>query len=476
MHISSLPSKEGIGTFGKEAYRFVDFLKKAGQTYWQILPLCPIGAGNSPYHSICCFAGNPLFIDIELLVEDGLLNNNLNFQNIGNVDYDEVKRVKTPLLSVAAKEFLKRNEKEFIEFCSENEFWLNDFALFSVIKDVLNLNDFSEWDSELLNKKKTNEFTLEHLEEIEIVKAIQFLFFKQWFNLKEYANKNGIRFIGDLPIYVSPYSSDVFSYPEGFVVDEKLAPKLLAGVPPDAFAEKGQLWGNPIYNWAEMKKDNYSWWINRIKSALSIYDLVRIDHFRGFDSYYCIKKGEETAENGVWKKGPGASLFKEAEKKLSKLPIIAEDLGIITDSVKKLLKTTGFPGMKVLQFAFDSRENNDYLPHNYERNSIVYTGTHDNDTILGWFNSIPENDKEYAVKYMNLTENEGYNFGMIRTALASVSDVCILTFQDLIAKGSEGRMNIPGTPEGNWVWRTEAACINDWLAGILFELTKLYGR
>ena len=483
MHISSLPSEFGIGTFGKEAYRFVDFLKKGGQKYWQVLPMCPVGAGNSPYQSVSCFAGNPLFIDLEKLEEEGLIKSDdykeLFFgEDKEKVDFEALFKNKMPVLFSAAKEFLKNLNEDYKAFCNENFDWLENFALFSAISDKNGYGSFKDWDKSLLkyDLKAINNFITENEEEIELYKIIQYFFFKQWDELKKYANENEISIIGDIPIYVSPYSSDVWSSPLQFSLDEELEPTYVAGVPPDAFAADGQLWGNPIYNWSYMKKDGYSWWISRIKNAFKVYDMVRIDHFRGFESYYRVKNGEKTAINGNWVKGPGAKLFALAERELGKLPIIAEDLGIITDEVKEMLKETGYPGMKVLQFAFDSREENDYLPHNYNENSVVYTGTHDNNTIIGWFSEINEADKHQAINYMRLTKEEGYNFGMMKTALASKSKLCILTMQDLLGLGSEGRMNVPGTPSGNWIWRIKGECINDWLAGILFDITKTYSR
>ena len=434
MHISSLPSEYGIGTMGREAYRFVDFLKKGSQTYWQILPLCPIGPGNSPHQSISSFAGNPLFIDLDILNEEGLLDKNeykdLFFgESVNKVDFGAVTENKIPLLKKAAKKLLTNPSEDFFDFCKNNSFWLDDFSLFSTITEAKKYKSFADWETGLLKRdpEQLSNFASKYNEDISVCKAIQYLFFKQWHNLKSYANENGIKIIGDIPIYVSPYSSDLWASPDDFLVDENYVPSVVAGVPPDGFSEDGQLWGNPVYNWKEMKKNGYSWWIQRIKSSISIYDVVRIDHFRGFDAYFCIKYGEKTAKNGKWRKGPGAALFKEAAKQLGTLPIIAEDLGNITDSVRKMLKETSFPGMKVLQFAFDSREDNDYLPYNYEKNSVVYTGTHDNDTIMGWLNSISQNDRDYAVKFMRLTESEGYNFGMMKTALASSADTCILT-------------------------------------------------
>ncbi len=483
MHISSLPSEFGIGTFGKEAYRFVDFLSKGRQKYWQVLPLCPVGAGNSPYQSVSCFAGNPLFIDLDELVSENLIKredfDSLNFgEDKEKVDFEVLFKNKMPVLFTAAKKYSNNVGEDYLSFCKDNAEWLDSFALFSAISDINGYESFKDWEKPFLKAdvKTLDKFVKEHREELELYRIIQFFFFKQWFKLKKYANEKGIKIIGDIPIYVSPYSSDVWSSPKEFSLDEELTPNYVAGVPPDAFAAEGQLWGNPIYDWDYMKKDRYSWWIRRIKNAFMVYDVVRIDHFRGFESYYRVKYGEKTAENGSWIKGPGEKLFVMAERELGKLPIIAEDLGIITDEVKEMLEATGYPGMKVLQFAFDSREENDYLPHNYSENSVVYTGTHDNDTIIGWISSINDNDRRSAINYMRLTLEEGYNFGMMKTALASKSKLCILTMQDLLGLGSEARMNIPGTPTGNWTWRIKGECINDWLAGILHDITKTYSR
>ncbi len=482
MPIFSLPSRGGIGTFGKEAYRFVDFLEKAGQTWWQILPLNPTNYGDSPYQSFSSFAGNPYFIDPEILIEDGLLTETefLSFDfgsDPSAVDYGKLYENRIKLLSLAFSRFTP--DKEYNKFCKENAYWLDEYVLFMALKNANGDTAWNEWDVSLKtrDKKAVCAAKEKYTEKINFYRFVQYEFSNQWFKLKEYANEKGIKIIGDIPIYVAYDSADVWSDPKQFMLDDELNPTSVAGCPPDAFSEDGQLWGNPLYNWELMKQDGYAWWKRRLGYALKLYDTVRIDHFRGFEAFYSIPYGEETAKNGKWVKGPNMSLFRELKNEFGKdLPIIAEDLGYLTPSVRKMLKASGFPGMKVLQFAFDTREESDYLPHNYQNNCVVYTGTHDNDTIIGWTKSAAPEDVEMARRYLRADDSEGFNWAMMRSALASVADTCILMMPDFMGLGGEARINTPSTLGDNWTWRIDGGCINDWLAKIIRDNTVLYGR
>ncbi len=481
MPVFSLSSDYGIGTFGKEAYNFVDFLKKAGQSYWQILPINPTNYGDSPYQSFSSAAGNPYFIDLKMLEEDGLLEKSdyagVDFgRDESKVDYEKLYNNRLPVLRKAYNRF--KENGDYKEFCKENSFWLDDYALFMAIKDNNGSKSFLCWDDSLRfgSKVALEKAKAEYSNDIGFYKVINYLFYKQWNALKKYANENGIKIIGDMPMYVALDSADVWGQPEQFLLNSDLTPVSVAGCPPDAFSDEGQLWGNPLYNWDKMEQDGYSWWKQRMAVALKTYDIIRIDHFRGFESFYSVPFGSENAIKGKWVKGPGMKLFDSLKKHFGTLPIIAEDLGFLTEEVHSLLSDSGFPGMKVLQFAFDSREESDYLPHNYIKNCVVYTGTHDNDTINGWSKTAPKRDVEFAEKYMHLDKNEGLNWCMMRTALMSVADTCILMMPDLMGAGSEARINTPGTLGENWRWRITKGCVNDWLAGILYENTKLYSR
>lgn len=479
MPIFSLPSPYGIGSFGKEAYNFVDFLREAGQSYWQILPLGPTGFGDSPYQSFSSFAGNPYFIDLDILKEWGYLNRdeyeNEDYGSGNQVDYGRLYLNRLPVLAKAAEHFKQNPHPEYAEFCKAHKHWLNDYALFMAIKGSgISLKEFP---IELKRREKdvVSEAQKQYNNEIETIKIIQFFFFKQWKKLKEYANKKGIKIIGDIPIYVSSDSADLWANADQFLLDDKLEPTLVAGCPPDAFSEDGQLWGNPLYDWGKMQEDGFSWWQGRIAHTAILYDIVRIDHFRAFDEYFAIPVGCETAKGGAWQKGPGMPLI-NAINKVKGIKIIAEDLGHLTDSVFELLKESGYPGMAVLQFAFDPKANSRYLPHNIEKNSVVYTGTHDNDTVNGWINTISPWEFRFCTEYLRLNTSEGYNWGMIKAALSTAADTCILQMQDLLGLGSEGRINTPSTDENNWQWRIGEGCINSWLAGILKEQTEIYRR
>lgn len=485
MHISSLPSPYGIGTLGNEAYKFVDFLKQSEQRYWQILPVYPTSFGDSPYQSFSTFAGNPYFIDLDLLAEKGLLKkselNNISWgDDDSKVDFSILYQKRFPILRNAFSEFKKRDklQKSFISFCSEESDWLDDYALFMACKDFFNGKAWYEWEESFRKREPSaiEKFKNEHTEEIEFWKFLQFCFFEQWADLKKYANDNDIKIIGDVPIYVAYDSADVWSAPEQFLLDENLTPIDVAGCPPDAFTDDGQLWGNPLYRWDYMENDKYSWWVKRIRSSLKTYDTVRIDHFRGFESYYAIPHGAKNAKSGEWRKGPGMKLFKELKKQLGSLSVIAEDLGFLTEEVHELLKESGYPGMKVLQFAFDSRENSDYLPHNYLPHCVVYTGTHDNDTVLGWFESAPKSDINFAKRYLRLNAREGYNWGMMKAAWASVGELAIVQMQDILGLGSEARMNTPSTTGCNWMWRALPGQITPEIAQKTKKNMKLYRR
>lgn len=483
MHISSLPGDTGIGTLGKNAYKFVDFLKKSGQTYWQILPICPTSFGDSPYQSFSTFAGNPYFIDFELLTKDGYLSKN-DYENIKwsedetSVDYGRLYTERNKIFKIIQKNFLKNPSQDYESFCNKNETWLNDYALFMAIKDEHDGRAFDSWENDIKCRKPeaVQNWTKKCEDKIEYYKILQYLFFHQWFLLKSYANQNGIKIIGDIPIYVSADSSDVWTNPELFLLDENNTPIEVAGCPPDGFSEDGQLWGNPVYNWEYLKETGYSWWIKRLSASLNTYDILRIDHFRGFDSFFSIKYPAKDAKIGKWNKGPGIDLFNTIKKQFPDIPIIAEDLGFLTESVKDLLKQTGFPGMKVLQFAFDSREKSDYLPFRYNKNCIVYTGTHDNDTILGWTKTANPDDINNALDYFRITNKDDLREEMMIAALSSVANTCILTMQDLLGLDSNCRMNTPSTVGTNWRWRATENQITDETSSFLLKYTKLYGR
>ena len=482
MPIFSLPSKYGIGTFGKEAFNFVDFLKRGGQSYWQILPLNPTNYGDSPYQSFSSFAGNPYFIDLDILEHDGLLKKTeIDACDFGDdsskIDYGKLYLNRYPLLKKAFCRFKPNDEYE--KFAADNAFWLDDYALFMALKSAKGGISWQEWDTAL--KKRESEAVLkaekEYADVINFHKFLQFEFDCQWKSLKQYANQNGIKIIGDIPIYAALDSADVWANPKQFMLNLDYKPKKVAGVPPDAFSSDGQLWGNPLYDWNYMKRDNYGWYCRYVGNALSKYDITRIDHFRGFESYFAIPFDSDTAKDGAWEKGPDTDLFDALKAKFGDdLPIIAEDLGVITPAVRKLLKATGFAGMKVLQFGFNSDSKNDYLPHNYDRNCVVYVGTHDNDTVMGWYENEDANAIKNAQNYLNFYKADGFNWAMIKCAMSSVADTCILTMQDIMGLGSEGRINTPSTVGDNWTWRISDGCINDWLADILKANTVLYGR
>lgn len=483
--IASLPSKYGIGSFSKSAYEFIDCLKRAGQKYWQILPVGPTGYGDSPYQSFSTFAGNPYFIDPDALIEEGLLTAeeaaDYDFgDNPRYIDYEKIYLSRFRMLFKAYEKSDCGKDEKFRTFRKENQFWLEDYALYMAIKHSFKNLSWSEWseDIKLRRQDTLTEYKKTLAKDIEFYEYLQYLFTGQWLKLKKYANDNGIKIIGDLPIYVAFDSADTWSRPELFQLDEKQNPIAVAGCPPDAFSVTGQLWGNPLYRWEKHIDTGYEWWISRIAYCFRLYDVVRIDHFKGLDEYYSIPYGDKTAEFGHWEKGPGLALFQTISRKLGNVDIIAEDLGYITDSVKKLLKDTGYPGMKVLEFAFDSREDSDYLPHNYERNCIVYTGTHDNDTIRGWLGSISKEDRKMAYSYLNRTPRSSneIHWDFIRLAQQSVAKLCIIPIQDLLGLGSEARINTPSTLGLNWKWRLQQDEIKEEIILKLKDITNLYGR
>lgn len=481
--ISSIPSKYGIGTFSKQAYAFVDFLERAGQTLWQILPLGPTGYGDSPYQSFSTFAGNPYYIDLETLIEEGLLKRSdcskYDFgDNENYVDYEKIYNSRFKVLRKAYENSNIAKDGKFKKFVEKNAYWLEDYALFMALKNANGGKSFLEWDEDIkLRKPEAMEAAKEeNADEVLFFEFQQYEFAKQWEALKKYANKKGIEIIGDIPIYVALDSADTWANPELFQLDKSCTPIGVAGCPPDAFSATGQLWGNPLYKWDYHKKTDYAWWMKRIAYCYELYDIVRIDHFRGFDEYYFIPYGDETAEFGHWEKGPGYSIFETMKKELGEKKVIAEDLGFLTDTVIELVEKCGYPGMKILQFAFDSREESDYLPHNYGKNCVVYTGTHDNDTTLGWYKVLDRNDKEFAKKYLHITSGEEVEWEFIRAALASVADTAIIPMQDYLGLGTQARINIPSTLGINWKWRMGTKDCTKRLADRIYKTCKLYGR
>lgn len=483
MPIASLPTKYGIGGFSKEAYDFVDFLAEGGQSLWQILPLGPTGYGDSPYQSFSTFAGNPYYIALDKLIEEGLLTEeeceSVEYgDNPEKVDYEKIYYTRFKLLRKAfERDHIAENE-EYQRFVKENEAWLKDYCMYMAIKDSLGGISWIDWDEDIrLRKPQAMEKYEKDLEkEISFYGYQQYLFSKQWTELKAYANKKGIEIIGDIPIYVAFDSADTWANPELFQLDEENIPTAVAGCPPDAFSATGQLWGNPLYRWDYHEKTGYAWWIRRLTYCFKIYDIVRIDHFRGFDEYWAIPYGDPTAEFGRWEKGPGYALFDAMKKALGNRPVIAEDLGFLTPSVIKLVKKTGYPGMKILQFAFDSREESDYLPHNYTKNCVVYTGTHDNDTVNGWIPCMSRRDLAFAKRYTGVRRTSELCKSLIRMALASVADTAIIPLQDYLELGSEARINTPSTLGGNWDWRVAKDACTPELSARMLELAQTYRR
>ena len=486
--ISSLPGKYGIGCFSKEAYKFVDFLEKAGQKYWQILPVGPTSYGDSPYQSFSTFAGNPYFISLESLVEQGLLKkkecDEADFGKLADsVDYHKLYLERFQLLRKAYERSNITQKEEFHDFRRENAFWLNDYAVFMAVKTFFGGKSFEEWPEDIRRRWEyaLNYYRRELYYDIEFYEYIQYEFYRQWFRLKKYANEKGIKIIGDIPIYVAYDSADVWAHPELFQMDAEGKPQTVAGCPPDGFSATGQLWGNPLYRWDYHRDTGFSWWIRRMEKCTSLYDVTRIDHFRGFDQYFSIPAGADDATAGHWEQGPGTSLFHAIRARLGDIQIIAEDLGYITDSVRKLVWECGFPNMKVLEFAFDSRDSSgpgEYLPHNYNKNCVVYTGTHDNETLLGWLDNILPEEVEMVKKYVGRDTKEKKELvsDLIRVAQSSVADYCIIPIQDYLCLDNGARINTPSTVGTNWKWRVSDKQLSNKLAEKIKEYAVVYGR
>ena len=478
MPVFSLPGPFGIGTLGSEATAFVDFLAEAKQTYWQILPIGPTGYGDSPYQSFSAFAGNPYFIDFRLLAADGYLTAEEipAAQPVSTVDYGALYNQRPVLLKKAADRLLAAPSPAYEAFCTAQSFWLEDYALFMAVKAEQGQAGLADWPDALRCREPEVIAAAKArlADQISYHKAVQFFFYTQWNALKAYANRKGVLLVGDIPIYVSPDSSDLWTHPELFQTDGTMHLTQVAGCPPDAFAADGQLWGNPLYDWSVHKATGFAWWKQRMKYATSIYDVVRIDHFRGFESYYCIPAGDKTAANGHWEKGPDRDFIHAMHEALGEGSIIAEDLGYLTPEVKAMLSASGYPGMKIMQFAFDSREPGNYLPYTYPHNSVVYTGTHDNVTTEGWRQSASPEDVHYACRYLRCLP-EDLTEAMICACLASVSDMAIIPMADWLHLGAEARINTPSTQGANWQWRLDTP-LTSLLAEHIADLTALYDR
>jgi len=494
LHVSSLPGRFGIGDLGAEAYRFVDFLAEHRQHFWQVLPLGPTKSenGHSPYDALSAFAGNPLFISLEALVQNGLLPSvtleEIVFLAEGEVNYAEASTRKVALLRSVSEQFATTAPKEwqtaFAEFCARQQLWLEDYSLFMALRDAFHEVAWTSWEPDLVHRDRAalRQWRAKLAAEILFHRHLQFFFSVQWRKLKMYANQRGVRIIGDLPIYVGLDSAEVWSHPQLFQLDTQTGlPRFVSGVPPDAFSETGQRWGNPLYRWHDEQnrpvKAVYSWWVQRFRSTLELVDLVRIDHFRGFEAYWAIPADEPTAINGQWLKGPGARLFARIQKELGELPVIAEDLGVITPAVDALRLQFGFPGMKVLQFAFGGDAQNPHLPYNYtDPQCVVYTGTHDNDTLRGWLHSVTPEYRAEILRYLGRADETDIHWHLIRLALSSVAKLAIIPLQDILGLSSESRMNTPAQLQGNWCWRYLPGALQPELGTRLAELTYIYGR
>lgn len=482
LSISSLPSAYGIGTLGRGAFEFVDFLKKAGQTFWQVLPISTISFGNSPYQGFSAFAFNQYYIDPDELIADGLLKSEdlteFCLSDSDRVDYSLLYKSRNNLLKRAARRFDKACE-DYQKFCLDNFFWLEDYAVFMAYKEKHEMQPLCDLPEKFKRRDKhlIENFREEESALIDFYKITQYLFWCQWIKLRKYANDNGVQIIGDIPIYVSNDSSDVWAGPELFSVDKELKTVLAAGCPPDEFSKTGQLWGNPVYKWENHEKTEFDFWLKRLRQANSLFDVTRIDHFRGFFSYYAVPSGDKTAENGKWYNAPGEGLVEKLKTEIPEMKIIAEDLGFITPEIRERMDKSGFPGMKIIQFGFDSDSRNEHLPHNFEKNTVAYTGTHDNMTSVGWMLSSDEKSRSFAMDYFGVSFLPQLPEAMIRGALSSVSDTAVIPIQDYLRQGNDSRMNTPSTTgENNWTYRINKTCLNDKLAHKLRGLAELYGR
>ena len=481
MHITSLPGPYGVGTLGKSAYAFLEFLHKSGQQSWQMLPLTPTGYGDSPYQSCSAYAGNPYLIDLDTLVRQHLLTKEELLgvdwgEDESCVDFGKLYYGRTPILKLAYSRF--RNDRALNAFIKKNASWLEDFALYMALKETHGYAPWFQWEKELkFRDPETLEEQKQLLEEpMRFYCFVQYMFYRQWNALRKKAGEYGIELIGDVPIYVPYDSVEVWKEPQLFRLDETLTPTDVAGCPPDAFTADGQLWGNPLYRWDVMKENGFQWWIDRLGAAGKLFDVVRLDHFRGFEAYWSVPYGDENARGGKWVKGPGMDFVNALKEKLPELNFIAEDLGYLTQEVIDLRDESGYPGMKVLEFAFDSKEPSEYRPHTYTANTVCYTGTHDNMTMRQWFEEASDEAVKVAVDYMALTKKEGYVWGTIRTAMSSVSERAIVQMQDYLNLGGEARMNFPGKPSGNWTWRAKKGFTSNGLAAKILELTNRYDR
>lgn len=488
LHPTSLPGEYGIGNVGEPAYDFVDFLSTSGQRLWQVLPLGPTGYGDSPYQSFSAFAGNHLLISLAELVSEGLLaSSDLNTAlpsvspSPDRVDYGTVIDFKQAVLRESYARFQAQASRaqrgEFAEFQDANQSWLDDYALYMALKDHFGGGSWNEWDKDIRTRETDAiaAWTDRLANDIAFQQYLQFQFFRQWLALRRYANRRAIRIVGDIPIFVAYDSADTWANPDLFYFDAEGNPTVVAGVPPDYFSETGQLWGNPLYRWDAMAANSYAWWIDRFAATFRQVDFVRVDHFRGFEAYWEVPADAETAVNGAWVEGPGAELFHAVARELGELPIIAEDLGVITPKVEALREELGFPGMKILQFAFNGDNGSAYLPHNYGSNYVVYTGTHDNDTTCGWFESAPESERQFALQYTG-SDGREFHWDFIRLALSSVADMAIVPLQDVLGLGTEARMNFPGRRSGNWTWRYTPDMLSPEVADRLRTMARIYGR
>lgn len=483
MHVSSIPSKHGIGDFGTTTYDFIDFLAKAKQKIWQILPLGITGYGDSPYQSVSAFAGSPLYIDLQLLINRGFIteediDRQLISEQVEKVDYEQVKQLKYGALRKAYQKGFAVDRQAIEQFAADQADWIEDFCAFMAIKQLIDPSVWQMWDNayKQYSKELVERIKHEHADEYWFWAFTQYHFFEQWSQIKAYANDKNIEIMGDIPIYVSGDSVDIWANPRLYAVDDEYNLTVVAGCPPDAFSDTGQLWGNPIYNWQAMREDDYSWWVARLKHSFATFDIVRIDHFRGFDAYWQIPASSDTAAVGEWVDGPGQHLFERLKHHLGDKPIVAEDLGFMTQRVTDLRQAMGYPGMAILQFAFNSAGDSDYLPHNVDKNCIIYTGTHDNDTMVGWIQKMSQDEFNYAFDYLRMSQDEGFAWGFIRGAWASCANTAIAQMQDFLELPNSARMNIPSTLGDNWNWRVKPEALNDTLAQRIAKLTQLYSR